>query len=788
MARIKSLGFELNSHTADVELDTGSGTGSALVSTLAASGAYSNRITTAAANRNNVYTYRSAATQESMFYRFRIRVVSAPSADVPIVVMRGLSTADRVGIRLTTGLTLQLFNEEDAAQVGSDSSALVLNTWYLVEFSVDTTTLATTAVEARLNTSSFASGSVNLASAGMRLVWGATAGSVTVDYYIDDIAINSSSGSFQNSWFGGGKIIHLKPNAAGDASDWTNDYTYVDEVTPDDATTLVSSNTLDQIDDHNIEPPVYLGTSDTINVVQVGCRFNGAGASANASFVLRIKASASGTVEESGAITPSNTTWVTNTSATPFNYSLTLYDLPGASTTAWTKADLAAAQIGYRLSATSTNAAQISTVWLLVDYTPATDNSTTLEALAGSVAANTSVGLQEVLTGLSWTPKAIILSTNNLTADGSATSAVMGHGMTAADGTTMSIAVSHLNGAATMDTDRYHKNDRGILIINNSAAVIFDAQVILTSDGFAINITTSDAVARIINYYIVGGSDVTNATVKQFTASTGTGTQAITGVGFQPDIIVMASAVFATAPPAGTAPGIMVYGWGTSATARASMAFNMGNGGGSSVEEKTQVTDKILHVTNGGSTFMSADLDSLDADGFTLDWSTVSTARYVWMLCLKGGNYKVGTITQPTSIGNQDSESLGFTPKGIMTLSFNEAATGSLVEEINNTIGAASSSSARWTTWVGSLDNAADAVTDQNTDTTQVTKSITPDTLAVEASSDFVSNNADTFTLNFDVVDATQRQILYWAAGNPPVVGGDAYVYPKQRMRMGMGT
>jgi len=48
---------------------------------------------------------------------------------------------------------------------------------------------------------------------------------------------------------------------------------------------------------------------------------------------------------------------------------LTLYDLPGSSTTAWSDGTLDTAQIGYDLTSASTSAAQISTVWMLVDYT-----------------------------------------------------------------------------------------------------------------------------------------------------------------------------------------------------------------------------------------------------------------------------------------------------------------------------------------------------------------------------------------------------------------------------------
>lgn len=399
MARLWSSGLELNTTSSNVEGLTVSGTNS-IVTSVVRSGSYGFRTNpTTSAGLGN-YIFQSSDASGVFFGRVYLRIASLPTSDTEVCTFFSAGAlGHKVGIRITTTGVAQLRNIEDSAQVGSDGPTLSTNTWYLVELKIDTSTLSSTVVEGKIDGTSFASGTINLANHVNRFTWGVQT-SATADFYFDDVAVNSNSGSFQNSWPGSGKIIHLKPNAAGDNSDWSDDYTFVDEVTPDDGTSLVSSNTLDQIDDHNLELPAVLGTSDTINVVQVGVRFNGAGASANASFVLRIKASASGTVEESGAITPSNTTWVTNAAAAPRNYSLTLYDLPGASTTAWTKADLETAQIGYRLSATSTNAAQISTVWALVDYTPAgtyfgsasTNSSTTGTAVSVSAPSDVVTG------------------------------------------------------------------------------------------------------------------------------------------------------------------------------------------------------------------------------------------------------------------------------------------------------------------------------------------------------------------------------------------------------------
>src|SRR3990172_6946830 len=59
------------------------------------------------------------------------------------------------------------------------------------------------------------------------------------EWYFDDIAINSSTGSFQNSYPGAGRIVALRPNAAGDSADFARggtdsgaNWSQTDEVTP----------------------------------------------------------------------------------------------------------------------------------------------------------------------------------------------------------------------------------------------------------------------------------------------------------------------------------------------------------------------------------------------------------------------------------------------------------------------------------------------------------------------------------------------------------------------------
>jgi hypothetical protein len=373
MARIWSSGFELNSTTAGVEFTSTSVTLPSIVTSLVRSGTYALRANPTTSHQFVKYSFALSGSEPSVVYiREYIRVASAPSTQT-LVLSATHHTTDQLkfSIRMNTDRTLELWDEENGVQVGSDSTALDADTWYRLELKVDSTTPTSPDIEARINGSSFASGSVSVYGdkpGNIRI--GISTWNATADIYFDDIAVNDSSGSYQNSWPGEGKIIHLRPSVTGDNGDWTGDNTDIDEVTPDNDTTKIASNTTNHIEDVNIDnTPSGLLSSDSISLIHVGVRYNGVGSSANSSFVVRAKKASAGTVSEGSAITPANTTWMTNANAAPKNYPLTLYQDPDSNN--WTKANLDTTQIGVRISTGNTNDAQVSTLWLLVEYIPA---------------------------------------------------------------------------------------------------------------------------------------------------------------------------------------------------------------------------------------------------------------------------------------------------------------------------------------------------------------------------------------------------------------------------------
>lgn len=376
MARENTISFELNTATSAVEVGTTNNP--VISSTVKRSGSYALKISGSTNNRSAFI----GGDFSVRWFRAYLWIDTLPDANDVIMGILNATTL-RCGIRLNTDGTLQLMDED--GDIGSPSAALSTATWYRLELHLDVSGAGGThVITARVNGSDFATAnnrnvglSSNRCAVGKRIPTGTD---TTGIYYFDDLAVNSNTGSFQNSWPGEGSVLYLFPNAAGDNTQWTpsagSNFQCVDDVTPNDATDFVSSNTLDQIDDYNLGAS---GISGVVNVVHVHTR-QADNANTALRFRTRIKASAAGTVEESAAL---NSLGAYTTNISNFAPELTLYDLPGASTTAWTPTDLDAAQIGIRISTGGAGATlDVTAIWMVVEYAAAA--ATTLDADPGS--------------------------------------------------------------------------------------------------------------------------------------------------------------------------------------------------------------------------------------------------------------------------------------------------------------------------------------------------------------------------------------------------------------------
>lgn len=367
MARIWSSGAELNSNAAGMEYDTFSTATISLVTSPVRYGAYSLKFTSAGASQS--INYQFSSNTGPFFIRFYLNINKLPTITNTIFKFNG----SLVGLKLTTTGTLQLF-QAVGSQVGSDSAALNLNRWYRIEVKVDTTPASGSRVLHALidgvefagtdtSTLSTTSGSVNF---GTNMDSEADSGGEI--FYVDDIAINDNTGSFQNSYPGPGAIIHIHPVGAGDSTLWTPDsgsnYARVNEVTPNDATSYVSSNTLNQEDLYTFATTLPLTSS--INAIQVGVRYANNIADAVTAFKVELMKQSGGTKIQSSAIIPNSTTWACKQSVVPFR--ITSYQDPDNIN--WDRTTLDTIQAGIIISAGGTNSIRVSNIWLLVDYNP----------------------------------------------------------------------------------------------------------------------------------------------------------------------------------------------------------------------------------------------------------------------------------------------------------------------------------------------------------------------------------------------------------------------------------
>lgn len=381
MARLATPSFEFNTNTTGVDFTatTGSPTISA---TGARTGTYAGRVSSLTTGAQKYWRYRfsNADSSADTYIRTYLFIASYPNATTTI--MGPISSIDNVPGAILLSSTGVMTMTDDSGTVRATSSTLSLNTWYRIEqryFNTSTT------MELKIDGTSIGSSTGATTNVVRDYVWGGNIqgeAATTCDYYFDDMAINNTAaGTGQTSYPGSGKVLRLIPNAAGDANGYlvatggtagaANNFTRVNEVTPDDATSNNASVLLNAEDLFNVTDS-GIGASDTVNLVAVTGRFADlVAADATTAFKFEIEKTASGTKTQSAAIIANSTTWQTNVAGAtqPKVAPITAYlDPDGA---AWTQSTLDSMQIGYLLTTAGVRTAAITSVSAIVDYTPA---------------------------------------------------------------------------------------------------------------------------------------------------------------------------------------------------------------------------------------------------------------------------------------------------------------------------------------------------------------------------------------------------------------------------------
>lgn len=327
-----------------------------------------------------------------LYFRFYLYITTMPAENNSIfeVFDQGIDTEGNLTLNTNGTLT---WEDDDSTDVGTGATVLTTGQWYRIEVNYD----AGANIEVLVDGSSqFSLGAndgdgidtflVGMCSPGANSCGGDNSG--TGDWYFDDLAVNNTSGTLQNSYPGAGSIVHMQPDSAGDGNGCSaGSVVSVDEVTPDDNTTFcnLDADTGGDILDVNTESASAAGIDsyDTITLVHVGIREAKVSA-ASATWNVRVKSAAGGTTSAGTNIAGSNTAYATNGPVYTFfprEYSLVSYTDPTTGV-AWTPTgtnSLDNMQIG--ANAVDGNPdVKVSTLWALVEYldgnAPASANTT----------------------------------------------------------------------------------------------------------------------------------------------------------------------------------------------------------------------------------------------------------------------------------------------------------------------------------------------------------------------------------------------------------------------------
>ena len=147
---------------------------------------------------------------------------------------------------------------------------------------------------------------------------------------------------------------------------------------------------------------------------------------------------------------------------------------------------------------------------------------------------------QTIAHGLGETPKAIILWTDGKTSESFSPSFVFGFGVT--DGTTSrSVGTASQDNVKTSNASR-RLAAKALTLVQWGQTLLAEADLSSwNATSFTLNWTTNNSTAYRIHFIAIGGASV-SAKVVEWTMPTTTGSQTVSGVGFQPDVVIHANA------------------------------------------------------------------------------------------------------------------------------------------------------------------------------------------------------------------------------------------------------
>lgn len=307
----------------------------------------------------------------------------------------------------------------------------------------------------------------------------------------------------------------------------------------------------------------------------------------------------------------------------------------------------------------------------------------TYNKFVGDFQLNDSTGNQSI-TGVGFEPTLVIFYATPDTVDVTSQIANLYGMVGVTDGSNQqAMSFFSTNGAAFSDT--YYQMDDTHCITMNESGVLYSATIVsLDADGFTINLDDAPADVYRVGYLALGGDF--SVKMGNFTAPASTGTDATTGVGFQPDALILWSLSQTDTLGSSVRGSHIKWTYGFSdGTNDVSMGLFDEDGQSISDSHRVMSSAAVLHALDRGGTplELNASVDSFDADGFTLNYTRTQSGSQVFYVALAGPSFKAGAVQLNDSTGNQTVSGVGFQPNCTMFLSSGQNSLASVSADLD---------------------------------------------------------------------------------------------------------
>jgi hypothetical protein len=381
------------------------------------------------------------------------------------------------------------------------------------------------------------------------------------------------------------------------------------------------------------------------------------------------------------------------------------------------------------------------------------------------------------------TPKALILWCTTQTTEAFGPNLRMSVGM----GSGTALANQRSTAWASDDNDGVSSNvganwgDDVLSILTSGTPVVSVVGRInaLSAGSFQLIYPTNNTTAYLIHYIVLGGADLTDALVLEFTDKlTPTGNRDDVGFGFDPQFIFILHATTSTAPPSTSSGYKPCIGAAKSSTARWAAAVTGNDAQGMATgfgAVNDLVTNRVINTLSAAATpavEASADFVNFITDGYTLNWLTVpASARRYATLAIRGGQHAVGAFGKTTGASGSadDITAPGFSLAGVLQVTTDRLAADAIGGFSEISIGSFDGTREGhvWGSW---SDTALPTEADVKIETAKVISTNTnPNVLKAEADCTFIANG---FRNTWSTNDAVATEIGWIVFGDNAAAGG----------------